>query len=140
MSQQIQVLVLLFLASYVVACASKPLAPSVTPVSQHPAVLSLVASAQAATTAGNLESASATLERALRIEGRNPYLWHELAQIRLQQGQHQQAAGLAAKSNAWAGGDNALRARNWRVIGEVRARSGDWEGAQNAFNKAEALQ
>ena len=88
-------------------------------------------------TAGNLGSAAASLERALRIEPRNPRLWHELARVRLKQGQYAQAESVAARSNSWAGADRALRAENWRLIAESRRARGDTEGAQAASEAAE---
>ena len=80
--------------------------------------------ARADVAAGRLSNAAASLERALRIEPRNPRLWQELARVRLQQGQYAQAESLAARSNAWAGGDTALRAENARIISEARELSG----------------
>jgi cytochrome c-type biogenesis protein CcmH/NrfG len=68
-----------------------------------------------------LGSAAATLERALRIEPRNPRLWHELARVRLRQGDYSQAESTAARSNAWSGADSELRAANQRIIEEARA-------------------
>ena len=61
--------------------AAKPAAPS-----ENVAVAGLVQSARADAAAGRLANAAATLERALRIEPRNPRLWQELARVRLQQG------------------------------------------------------
>ena len=87
--------------------------------------------------AGRMDEAGANLERALRIEPRNPVLWQELARVRLHQGQYRQAENLAAKSNALAGGNRYLQAENWRVIGEARNRRGDLEGARAAFKEAE---
>jgi cytochrome c-type biogenesis protein CcmH/NrfG len=81
----------------------------------------------------------ASLERALRIEPRNPALWQDLAKLRLEQGQYQQAEGLAARSNAWVGDDKTLRAENWRIIGQARLKRGDYAGAQAAFDKAAEL-
>ena len=40
------------------------------------------------------------LERALRIEPRNPSLWHELAGVRLLEGHYEQADSLAQRSNS----------------------------------------
>ena len=140
MQQIVKVIFLACAVFYLAACAVRPQPQVEQAVSENPAVVALVDSARAAADTGRFDSASATLERALRIEARNPKLWHELALIRMQQGHHQQAASLAAKSNAWAGNDTRLRSRNWRVIGEARARVGDWEAAQKAFNKAENLQ
>jgi Tfp pilus assembly protein PilF len=93
-------------------------------------------SARAEYAAGNFPSAAASLERALRIEPRNPRLWHELARVRLKQGQYAQAESVAARSNSWAADDKALRAENWRLIAESRRARGDTEGAQAALEAA----
>jgi len=105
--------------------------------SQNAAVVALLDKAQAQSSAGQLEAAGASLERALRIEPRNPFLWQELARVRLGQGQYRQAENLAAKSNALAGDAKGLRAENWRIIGQARSRRGDLQGAQAAFERAE---
>lgn len=84
------------------------------------AIAGLMDSARADAAAGRLVSAAATLERALRIEPRNPRLWHELALVRQRQGDYAQAASLAARSNSWAGSDSALRAANQRIIEQAR--------------------
>jgi cytochrome c-type biogenesis protein CcmH/NrfG len=89
--------------------------------------------ARADAASGNLASAAASIERALRIEPRNPRLWHELARVRLKQAQYAQAENVAARSNSWAGEDRALRAENWRLIAESRRARGDTEGAQKAL-------
>ena len=128
MGTLIRALVLLLLAG----CASSPEpAPAPAPVEQVPApysgprenvaVAGLMDSARNDAAAGRLPSAAATLERALRIEPRNPRLWHELARVRLQQGDLSQAQSLAARSNSFAGNDSALRAENQRLIDQARS-------------------
>jgi tetratricopeptide (TPR) repeat protein len=107
-----------------------PPAPEARPVSENTAVVALMDAARADIAGGRLDAAVAPLERALRIEPRNPFLWQELARLRLQQGQYQQAEGLAARSNGWA--------ENWRLIGQARLKRGDHQGAQAAFDKAAA--
>ncbi|MHB8623443.1 MAG: tetratricopeptide repeat protein [Sulfuricaulis sp.] len=107
-----------------------------TPVSDNTAVLELVNTAHSAEASAKPDAAESSLERALRIEPHNPALWQELAKLQLQQGQYQQAEGLAARSNGWVGNDKALRAENWRIIGEARLKRGDYPGAQTAFDKA----
>jgi predicted Zn-dependent protease len=87
--------------------------------------------------AGRLPNAAASLERALRIEPRNPRLWQELARVRLQQREYAQAENVALRSNSYAGGDNALRADNWRLIAEAREARGDTDGARTALESAE---
>ncbi len=113
--------------------------PAPPPPLQHKesiAVAGLMESARAETAAGNLASAAASLERAIRIEPRNPRLWHELARVRAQQGQHAQAENVAVRSNSFAGDDRALRAENWKLIAETRKARGDSEGARQALEQA----
>lgn len=124
------------------ACVTlSPPAPEDSPParSDNTAVVALLESARQDTNAGKLESAAATLERALRIEPRNASLWHQLARVRLNQGQSGQAIQLAGKSTSLATDNNALRAANWRLIGQARAERGDHAGAEAAFAKAEEL-
>jgi Tfp pilus assembly protein PilF len=106
-------------------CATAPDQPGQAPAPETPAtevpapeaaqrresvaVAGLMQSARADTSAGRLSNAAASLERALRIEPRNPRLWHELARVRLKQGQYAQAESMAARSIAWAGSDSTLR-------------------------------
>jgi predicted Zn-dependent protease len=114
-------------------------APPAAPAAPAPkaAVERLMASARTDVAASRLGSAEATLERALRIAPRDPRLWQQLARIRLQQGQYRQAESLAARSNTWAGADNALRAENWSLIAQARDARGDRAGASAAQQNAE---
>ena len=97
-----------------------PGAPS-SSAKESVAVAGLMDSARTDAAAGRLAEAAATLERALRIEPRNPRLWQELARVRLQQGDFAQAESTAQRSNSWAGSDGALRAENARIIEQARA-------------------
>lgn len=106
------------------------------PPSRNAAVVALLDQAQASLSAGQLEASDASLERALRIEPRNPVLWQELARVRLEQGQYRQAENLAAKSNALARNDQRLQAENWRIIGQARTKLGDLQKAHEAFERA----
>ena len=119
------------------ACAA--LRPGIAPVSENPAVLTLVEQARAEVAENKLQSAVAIIERAQRLEPRNPWLWQELARLHLAQGDHAQAESLAARSNTWAGSDRVLRAANWRLIGAARAARGDAAGAQAAEARAAEL-
>jgi Tfp pilus assembly protein PilF len=116
-----------------------PVVPAPPPRSENIAVAGLMDSARADAAAGNLTNAAASLERALRIEPRNPRLWQELARVRLKQGQYTQAESVAARSNSWAGDDKGLRAENWRLIAESRRARGDDEGAQAAMEQAAGI-
>jgi tetratricopeptide (TPR) repeat protein len=114
-----------------------PVEPAPKPaVSASQAVVSLVDRARIDASAGQREAAGASLERALRIEPRNPWLWQELAQLRLSQGQYLQAISLAQKSMSFSGQDRSLRALNWRVIGNARVAQGDASGAEQALKLA----
>ncbi len=85
---------------------------------------------------GDLAGAVASIERALRIEPRNAYLWNRLAHLRMDQGQGQRAEELAAKSTSLAGADSNLKSDNWRLIAKVRRGAGDEHGAARAEYKA----
>ena len=84
------------LIALLAGCATRqepaPEAPATPPVPEAPAIRENVAiaglmqSARDDAAAGRLVQAAATLERALRIEPRNPRLWNELARVRLRQG------------------------------------------------------
>jgi len=104
---------------------------------ENAAVASLVDGARADVAAGRLVNAAASLERALRIEPRNPRLWQELARVRLRQGDYAQAESVAARSNSWAGNDSRLRAENWRLIAQAREARGDAAGARAALEAAD---
>lgn len=71
--------------------------------------------------AGQLVAAAGSLERALRIEPRNPVLWNQLAHVRMEQKQYHLASGLAAKSNAFAASEDlALRQDNQAIIARAK--------------------
>jgi len=90
--------------------------------------------------AGELDDAAASLERALRISPDDAALWHELAQVRLEQRQHHLVVQMAAKSNALAHPqDVALRSSNWRLIAQARRAQGDVSGARDAQRRADSL-
>lgn len=108
------------------------------PARESPAVLALLANAREAQEAGRYGHAASALERALKVEPRNPRLWHRLALIRFRQGRHAEAAALALRSRSLAGGDPDLDSRNWRLTAAARHALGDEEGARAALRRAEA--
>ena len=124
---------LVFLAVVVGGCAVRAAASaragSGTPLPRRPppaprtsAIAGLMDSARADAAAGRLANAAASLERALRIEPRNPRLWQELARVRLKQGDYAQAESLAARSNSWAGSDGPPCAPRTGASSRRRAR------------------
>lgn len=90
------------------------------PRSMSKAVKTLVQQAELQRSSGDLTGAAATLERALRIEPDSAYVWNRLAHVRAEQGQAGLAGELAAKSNAFAGSDEALKRDNERLIARSR--------------------
>lgn len=99
----------------------------------------LLAKAELERSGGQLPQAEATLERAMRIAPKDPLLWQRLAEIRLEQGDAQQAEALARKSNALVTLDTSLMHRNWQIIAQARRMRGDEEGAQDAERRARNL-
>lgn len=90
--------------------------------------------------AGQMDSAAATLERALRIEPENARLWNVLAGIRFKQGRLDEAILMAEKSNSLASNQTSLQARNWRLIVVARSRLGQTEAVIEALRRARLLE
>lgn len=102
-----------------------------------PAVIALLGRADEQAAAGKLDLAAATVERALNLEPRNPFLYHRLAALRLAQDQPGQTEALARKSNSLAGDNPYVQARNWELIAQSRRMRGDNVGADAASARAE---
>jgi predicted Zn-dependent protease len=118
----------------------KPVAVPVPPVtSAGGAVVALLDQADSYHRSGDSNNEAAVVERALRIDPNNASLWNRLAAIRLDQGRPQQAEQLALKSNALAGTDRALQARNWRLVARARWSQNDGAGARAAEKRAADL-
>jgi Flp pilus assembly protein TadD len=93
-----------------------------------PATRSLVAQAHEQLARGDLDGASLTLDRALRIEPSNPLIWSELGKVRLAESDSHQAEICARKALALASGDRAAQAEAGRVlIGALRAQGRNQE-------------
>ena len=73
---------------------------------------------------GDLEMAAATLERGLRLAPKDPFLWSQLAEVRLQQKNYQQARTLAEKSTSLASPDKSIVSKNKWIIEQAIQRSG----------------
>ncbi len=82
---------------------------------------SLLEKAESQQQAGDLSGAASTLERAVRIEARNPLLWNRLANVRLQQGHSDLAVEFASKSSEFAGSDESLKQNNARIIDKANS-------------------
>lgn len=121
---------------------SLPSVSSYVQVDASSAVIALLDEAQKQYSEEEYEQAAALLERALRIDPRNPILWHNLAGVRLQQEDWKRAADLATKSNTLAIGDGekkSLRIKNFIVIALSCEGMGDDACATEARSRAYAL-
>lgn len=103
---------------------------------QNPAVKELTAQAVIAERAGELDKASGYLERALRIEPRDPQLLQHMAEIELQKEDYQQALGFAEKSYDIGPRVGEICSRNWRTISVAREHLNDPRGASEAEKRA----
>jgi len=105
---------------------------------QNPAVKELTAQAALAESAGELDEAGGYLERALRIESRDPQLLQSMAEIKLQKADYQQALSFAERSYDIGPRVGKICSRNWRTISVARDHLNDAKGASEA--KARAAQ
>jgi hypothetical protein len=105
-----------------------------------PPAVSLVKVARGQIKSGQLENASASLDRALRIEPRNAWVWQALSQLHLAQKQPEQAESEAKKSNSLGKRNPYLEVENWRVIAAARAARGDSAGSTQAKARQEEIQ
>ncbi len=116
-----------------------PFEPIETTVALSPAVGALVSAAKQNTKAGDLESAAASIERAIRIEPRNATLFYKLALLRLDQSKPRLAEDLAKKSALLAAADNTLKKHCWLLIAHAREIQKDFAGAKEARAKADSF-
>lgn len=98
-----------------------------------PAVKALISGAKRDMSSGNTTEAGAKLERALRIEPENGWVWHNLAKVNLNRGKYEQAITMAKKSNHYATDTPSLQRENWRLIGYASEQKGDVRGMQEAY-------
>lgn len=105
-----------------------------------PAVMSLLNQARAAQNSGHADQAVATLETALQIEKRNPFVWAALAQAHLANRDPDDAEIVAHRSNSFANGNPYVEIGNWRVIARARESRGDSAGVQAAQDRLAQLE
>ena len=103
------------------ASPSVPPAPAPPPRENRlsPATSSLVTQARALVSRGDLDGASSTLDRALRIEPNNPLVWIELGRLRLAENDAHQAEGCGRKALALASGDRSTQAQAGRLLADA---------------------
>ena len=101
-------------------------------VLRNPAVVELRDSAAEAEARGDLDRAALLLERALRIESRDPELLQDMAEIRLAQGNWSQAESYARRSFDTGPRVGEICQRNWRTIALAMEREARFDEASNA--------
>lgn len=116
-----------------------PFQPMESTAPLSPVVGALVSAANQNSKAGDLDSAAASIERAIRIEPRNATLLYKLAVLRLQQSKPRLAEDLAKKSALLAASNNALKKHCWLLIAHARELQQDFAGAKEARLKAESF-
>lgn len=107
---------------------------------RNPAVAELSEAALQAENDGDLGRAAMLLERALRIEPRDPELLQQMAELRLDQGQWAQAEGLARRSFDVGPRVGELCQRNWRTIAVALERQQNPQAAGEASRRLQACQ
>jgi len=103
---------------------------------QNPAVKQLTAQAKVAERDGEFDKAGAYIERALRIEPRDPQLLQHMAEIKLQKEDYQQALNFAVRSYDIGPRVGEICSRNWRTISVAREYLNDANGASEAEERA----
>jgi hypothetical protein len=102
-----------------------------------PAVNALASAANQSSKSGNLEAATTTIERAIRIEPRNGILYYKLAVLRLKQSKPKLAEDLAKKALLLATNDAALKKHSWLLVARARELLGDNNGSIEAKTQAD---
>ena len=103
---------------------------------QNPAVKELLADASSAESVGDYNRAAALLERALRIEPRDPEILQSMAEVQVQNGDFEQALNFAVRSYDSGPRVGEICGRNWRTIAEARDHLGDRSGSADAAQRA----
>ncbi|MFP4208954.1 MAG: tetratricopeptide repeat protein [Wenzhouxiangella sp.] len=107
---------------------------------RNPAVTDLSEAAMQAEDTGDLGRAAMLLERALRIEPRDPELLQQMAELRLDQGQWAQAESHARRSFDVGPRVGELCQRNWRTVAVALERQAQIEAARAARQRLQACQ
>jgi Flp pilus assembly protein TadD len=103
---------------------------------QNPAVKELIADASTAEASGDYKQAAVLLERALRIQPRDPQLLQNMAEVQLRMQDYEQALNFAVRSYDSGPRVGEICSRNWRTIGVARDHLGDTSGARLAEQRA----
>ncbi len=103
---------------------------------QNPAVKAMLAEAGQAESQGDYDRAAGSLERAMRIQPRDPEVLQAMAEIQLHKQDYEQALNFATRSYDDGARVGEICSRNWRTIGVARGHMGDSSGAAQAELRA----
>jgi len=117
-----------------------PPPPVIEPEPELAAVVALRGQAADSMAAGEPELAAATIERAIRIQPRNPVLWLDLAAIRFAQQEFAQSESTAKRALSYASGRNDISYDAWILIANSRYARNDREGGERAEAQASTFQ
>ncbi len=96
-----------------------PAVPDETGEAPPSATAALLDQSRRQSASGQYSQAAASVERALRIDPGNPWLWLELAQIHQASGNVQQAQASAAKALSLSGPNGAAEQRAREIIEQI---------------------
>jgi len=99
---------------------------------RNPAVAALGRQARAAEEEDDLQRAEMLLERALRIDGRDPAILQQMAEVQLARGRLDQAGSFARRSFELGPQVGEICQRSLRTLVVVYERGGAWDQAQRA--------
>ena len=95
---------------------------------------SLLQQSRAQSRSGNYVQATASLERAIRIEPTQPILWLELGRVRLLEGDYTQAEQLGRKARSLGAGDPIVESGSLQLIGDALRGQGRYEEANQLLS------
>jgi len=125
-----------------------PLVEESQPVSQgiersvsnlSPAIASLLQKADQSIEKQQWQQAIASLERALRINGKQAEIWTRLAVVYLGQYNPQQSIHMARRSNSYSRNNKSLQAYNWLLMSRAYMLMQREELANEAMQKSQQL-
>lgn len=106
---------------------------------ENPAVLALLTKAQQSQNDGDISSATAHVERALRIDPHSSSAYYYIASLKLQQGKVHEALQFAQKALHFEPASSSLLVDVWELVAVCKDALGDPNGARKARGKAQAL-
>ncbi|MDX1634430.1 MAG: tetratricopeptide repeat protein [Marinobacter sp.] len=104
-----------------------------------PAASSLVSKAEGQLTAGDVQGAVSTLERAQRISPRSAEVYYKLSQAYVRMDNFAKAEQFTLKGLSLAGNNTRLQRAGWMLLADIRRANGNTAGANQAEARAAAL-